>query len=377
MPSRTLSLVAAQTAMIMLACSGGSQATAAKKTSSKPSGAHSTTAANAGSASKMTQGAGGASSMASAGSESMPSGGGHVRGCGQGTKCTPGDDLAPPDPADGFQIEFPNTVVVQPGQEQFLCYYKTVPIDMDVDVGAFQSWMSPGSSHHFILFEAGGTQSGIFGALGALGGGMQPDGTLTSCAIGSGQWMYATSLPGTVVELDMPDGVGLPMTKGTQLVLNLHVINAGSMPNSPELKLNVMYAKNVQYKAAAMVSFNATIAIPPGGMQTVQGRCNAPVGSKFFAITTHTHKRATAADVNFISGGQTMNIVHTTDWEHPDVGLWAAPDFLTVNNGDSFTYSCSYTNTESFTVTVGETAASNEMCMAIGYYFPAGNATCL
>jgi len=65
-----------------------------------------------------------------------------------------------------------------------------------------------------------------------------------------------------------------------------------------------------------------------------------------------------------------------TDWEHPGVSLWDAPDFLTVQQGDSFSYSCSYVNTASTAVTVGETAASNEMCMAIGYYYPAGTTTC-
>jgi hypothetical protein len=71
-----------------------------------------------------------------------------------------------------------------------------------------------------------------------------------------------------------------------------------------------------------------------------------------------------------------MNIVHTTDWEHPDVGLWNAPNYLTVKAGDSFTYSCAYTNNSASPVLVGETAATNEMCMAIGYYFPAGAASC-
>jgi hypothetical protein len=65
-----------------------------------------------------------------------------------------------------------------------------------------------------------------------------------------------------------------------------------------------------------------------------------------------------------------------TDWEHPGVSLWKGPDFLTVNSGDSFTYSCSFVNDATTAVTVGETAASNEMCMAVGYYFPAGTVSC-
>jgi len=223
--------------------------------------------------------------------------------------------------------------------------------------------MSTGSSHHFITF-----QSPTAG---------QADGYIQSnCGIGTGNWVYATSVSGQIIELKMPDTVGLTLGANAQLILNMHFVNPGSTPAQPTLKLNVLLAKNVQYHAATMISFNATINIPAGGMQTVHGTCNAPVGSKFFAMTTHTHKHATATDVNYIHGGQTQNIVHTTDWQNPDVGLWNAPNFLTVQSGDSFSYSCAYTNTGPIAVTVGETAANNEMCMAIGYFFPQGAATC-
>ncbi len=291
------------------------------------------------------------------------------RGCGQGTKCTPGTDLAPPAAGAGIQIALPpGSVTVQPGQEQFLCYYKSLPGTSEIDVGAFQSWMSPESSHHFIAFQTGA------GVLGSAGN--QPDGTLVSCGFGTGTWLYATSVAGEVIELDMPQGVGLPLAAGSQIILNMHFINTGTVALQPTLKLNLLYAQNIQYKAGAMVSFNAGIDVPPYGTQTVSGTCTAPVGSNFFAMTTHTHKHATLAQVNYITGGQTMNIVNTTDWEHPDVGLWNAPNFLTVKQGDSFTYSCSYQNNSAQAVTVGETAATNEMCMSIGYYFPAGSAGC-
>jgi hypothetical protein len=252
-------------------------------------------------------------------------------------------------------------ITIQPGSEGYYCLYKTIPGNAAVDVGAFQSWMSPGSSHHFITFQQTASQA---------------DGTIQQCAIGTGNWVYATSVAGQIIELKMPDGVGLNMVANTQLILNMHFVNTGSTPVSPTLKLNVIYAQNVQYHAGTMISFNAGINVPAGGMQTVRGTCTASAGSKFFVMTTHTHKHATAADVNYIHGGQTQNIVHTSDWENPDVGVWTAPNFLTVGAGDSFSYSCAYANTGTVAVTVGETAAYNEMCMAIGYYFPTGSAIC-
>jgi hypothetical protein len=233
--------------------------------------------------------------------------------------------------------------------------------------------MTPGSSHHFIAYEVGTAAGSSFPAAA--------DGTLQSCAFGGGKWIYATSVSGELIEMKMPSGVGLPFPAGTQVMLNMHFINPTSTVAYPVVKLNLLIAQNVQYQAAAMISFNTAINIPPAtaagpGTQTVGGTCSAPIGSKFFVMTSHTHKHAVETKVNYVHAGTTTNIVDTTDWEHPDVGLWNAPNFLTVQSGDSFTYSCAYSNTGPTAVTVGETAASNEMCMAIGYYFPAGNASC-
>jgi hypothetical protein len=316
----------------------------------------------------------GSGSSGSSGTAGSDGGSGRTAGCGQGTSCTPGTDLAPPASGQGYQIATPlNGIAVQPGQEAFLCYYRTLPNTAAVDIGSFQSWMTPGSSHHFITYQVGSGAAGGFGS--------QPDGTMVSCAFGGGTWMYATSLAGQIIEMKMPTGVGLPIAAGTQIMLNMHFINPGSTVAYPQVKLNLNYVQNIQYKAAAMYSFNASINVPAAsaagpGTQTVSGACTAPAGSNFFVMTSHTHKHATTTNVNFLHAGQTTNIVHTTDWEHPDVGVWTAPNFLTVQSGDSFTYSCAYSNTSSSAVTVGDTAASNEMCMAIGYYFPAGSTSC-
>jgi hypothetical protein len=286
-----------------------------------------------------------------------------------------------PDSSVGIQFATPAMAFsVAPNQEIFPNYCVTVP--SNIEVGGFQSWMSEGSSHHFILYKGGAVAAGTPAS--------------TTCSLGANAWMYASSTPGQVVTENMPANVGLSIAENTQLILNLHFINPGSTTMYPQVKINLLYAKDVMYQAGTMVSFNSQIDVPPAtaagpGTQTVNGTCQAPVGSKFFTMSTHTHKHATAAWVDFIHAGTTAEIVHTgtettypadqeqgsgVDWEHPGVGLWTAPNFLTVQEGDSFTYHCSYSNTSAQAVTVGETAAYNEMCMAIGYYFPAGSAAC-
>jgi hypothetical protein len=302
-----------------------------------------------------------------------------------------GQTLDPPAAGTGFQVETPDysaddpnakNLVVQPGQEIFLCYYVTLPNDAAVDVGGFQSWMSPNSSHHFIVYQLGGNATGA-AASRAFAGTPQPSGTISTCGFAGGTWVYATSTPGAVVGMNLPDSVGLPFGASQQIILNMHFINPHTDVLYPKIKLNILLAQNVQYQSSPMISFNTSIRVPPAaadgtpGTQTVSGTCTVPTGSQFFTMSTHTHKHATAAVIQYVKAdGTSQEIVHTNDWEHPNVAAWNAPDFLTIQDGESFTYSCSYENTGNTTVTVGETAGTNEMCMAVGYFFPAGQARC-
>src|SRR5262249_47784943 len=135
------------------------------------------------------------------------------------------------------------------------------------------------------------------------------------------------------------------------------------------------YARDVEHEAGSMTSFNTSIDVPPLGAQTVSGACTPPAGASFFLLTTQTHRLATAADIDYVSAGTTTELVHTTDWEAPDTHTWDAPNFLTTKPGDSFTYSCAYQNTYNFSVTFDD-PVRNEMCMAIGYFFPDGPVSC-
>jgi hypothetical protein len=330
-------------------------------------------------------GAGSASGGAASSSGSASSGLPSVQATDAGVVVmgTAATDLAAPDPADGIQfVTPPGLYAVAPNQEIFPNYCVVVP--KDIQVGGFQSFMTANSSHHFILYQGSASSSATTGA---------------NCSLGAATWVYATSTPGEVVGLPMPANVGLEMAANTQLIINEHFINPGTETAYPQIKLNLLFATNVKYEAGVMVSFNVKIDVPAAtaagpGQQTVNGTCTAPAGSNFFAISTHTHKHATAAWVDYTHDGTTTEIVHTgalaagqsypadqevgsgTDWEHPGVGLWETAPFLTTSAGDTFQYNCSYTNTGSTAVTVGETAAYNEMCMSIGYYFPKGTATC-
>jgi len=47
-----------------------------------------------------------------------------------------------------------------------------------------------------------------------------------------------------------------------------------------------------------------------------------------------------------------------------------APAFYAFTSG-KLTYQCEYLNPNTYEIKTGDSAATDEMCMAVGYYFPA------
>jgi hypothetical protein len=315
----------------------------------------------------------------------------------EGITVTPADDLPPPAPGAGVQIATPDydpndpnasQMIVQPGQERYAFYFAVLPNTVPLKIGALQSWMNSSNTDLIIrrLDDGADAAAAPF-----------PDGTVTTTApmTGLGPLLFLTMTPQAVISLYMPQGVGFSVAAHNEIMVSMHFVNQGCKPLNPKVKLNLLFAQNVQYEAGLMVSFNVSINVPMGtaagpGTQTVNGSCQAPAGSKVFLATTETYSHATSASIDDVSQGQATEIVHTGtatsypshqepgsggDWLHPGVSLWRAPAFLTVGAGDSFTYQCVYANAQSTPVTVGETL-SNEICMGIVYYFPAGNASC-
>ena len=91
---------------------------------------------------------------------------------------------------------------------------------------------------------------------------------------------------------------------------------------------------------------------------------------KFFTMTTHAHKQATET---IVRDGASM-IVDSLDWEHATVRTWSGQPFFAFASG-RLDYQCDYTNRGNAEIKAGPSAQTNEMCMAIGYNFPATRST--
>jgi len=271
--------------------------------------------------------------------------------------------LIAPAAGTGFQIQTTN-FDLQPGQEVFRCFHVAFPNDGEFDVGHWESQMSAGS-HHFILYTADTdtTPSGTLAQSGCAAGGF-----------GGSTWLYTAGSPHW--HLPYPDGVAVPLQNRQKVQFDMHYINTGTELIHAHVTLNVEKVKAAEFqKAAPLISFNRQINIPPNGTQTVGGDCTPPQGVKFFLMGTHTHRRGIDASITrkLANGQLGEQLVHTTNWDAPAAMLWETPPYLTFAAGEKFHYSCTYQNDRSSATTVGSSAANNEMCMAITYFFPAAS----
>ncbi len=280
-------------------------------------------------------------------------------------------------------------LTIAPGEETTQCFYFHTP---NTDAVAIDKWVSDltQGSHHMIFFTT-------------LGGTPPADGTIDDCSgiRGSGQPIplpvYGTQVPHQET-LFPKDDMGFPLGQeiqpNTPGFFQMHYLNTTDQPLTVHVTLEgYALAPNVGYTHTDLfATYNADISIAPHAVdQLVTATCPSASQTseltqlqsyRFWQMSTHSHKQTVSVDVK--DGATTL--VTTNDWEHPTIQSFS-PDFYSFANG--VTWECTYTNdgtNANNTITDGQSAATNEMCMMTGYYFPAagpracfmsgGNCTC-
>jgi hypothetical protein len=277
-----------------------------------------------------------------------------------------GGNVDPPPPARGFQVISPD-VTIMPGQEVTYCYYFRTPNTEEMAIKKWTSVMTPGS-HHMIMYT---TTSDT-----------KPPGTVDTSGCGNfsagnvPSWTYSAQTPTNEVALPTDDGAGKPLgqriSPNTPAYFQMHYLNSSDEPIQAHVTLNAEAheAGAAFTQTAPYITYNSQINIPPGATGDVETMtCSVPANIKFWGMSTHAHKQAVKTTV--LDGAAVA--FTSTDWEHPGSETWMTPPFFTFASSQ-LTYECTYNNTGSNagrTVRSGSSAETDEMCMAVGYFFPA------
>ena len=271
-------------------------------------------------------------------------------------------DSGTTEPEDTLAFSIKSTdVVIMPGEETTKCFYFRTPNTEILHVHKWVSDMTPGS-HHMIYFSQ-------------LGGTQPPDGTVDDCeAAGQPLPVYGAQTPHEEVAFPTDD-VGVQLAQvvvpNAAGYFQMHYVNAGDTPLTASVTLQAYALPPEQSftRTDLFGTYNADISIPPMATNfKVSATCDVTSGAKFWSMSTHAHKQAVATEVR----EGTQMLFQSQDWEHPGTTEWRAPDFYEFKG--QMTWECTYDNVGSNkdrTVTDGQSARTNEMCMATGYYFPA------
>ncbi|HTR50825.1 MAG TPA: hypothetical protein VMJ10_08975 [Kofleriaceae bacterium] len=286
------------------------------------------------------------------------------------------NDLGTP----AFMTQSPD-IMLAPGQELTYCWWFHTSNTSDVVINKWVSHMTNG--HHLILFT---------------GGNEHADGldTTNSCGLGTSGvsqnqpiWVYASQQADQEEDLPPDDGSGKPLGQkiaaNTEAAIQMHYLNSGdnTVVAHDELEAYALPSGADFTETDAYITYNNAISIPPNSMNTlITASCNLPTGVKFWTLSTHSHKQSVETKIYDGSG----MILDSADWEHPTIMNWTTPSTFYSFTNSQLTWSCNYdndapppyedstppgTSNADRTITAGPSAATNEMCMAVGYFFPA------
>jgi hypothetical protein len=286
--------------------------------------------------------------------------------CGGGSSM-PADDVptidapaATIDAPDGWATLLQGSWSLNPGEEAYFCVYATVPAD--IDIKAFRP-IIPLGTHHTVLTRYSGSA---------------PDGTVR-CSVGTnGQSMIYGSGVGSP-DFVFPAGVGMRLTAGTRLLLNLHLYNAGDQVltgTSGTLYQQAAPGEVQHVGEVVLAGPTATLQVPPG-TSTQSGTCNiSSITSQpiqVFALSQHMHKHGRNLRSVVRRAGSPDIVLQDIPYNFEQQSFQLKTPVVELRPGDVLTSYCTYDNTSGQTVRFGE-STDDEMCFTDLFYYPAQGA---
>jgi hypothetical protein len=293
--------------------------------------------------------------------------------CGGGGNDSPAD--APVLNGDKYTVTF-GPVTVQPGRENTQCVQVRLGNAAPIRVHQMHNQLGPGS-HHLIVYKDDMTtaeQTTPFNCE-PFTGALNPSGMVAPIMI-----TQRADDP-----LFLPPGVAYTMNADQMMRVEMHYINSTDEPIEVMATVDLYAAPEGSIRDEANILFigSPDIDIAPGAMVTLEqyftpSRARLDLsGTKFFAITGHTHQYGTDMQVAIAAanGGATTSVYAPENfkWDEPETQVHSPEFELPAGNQAGFQFKCSYHNTSGQRVGFGE-SANDEMCFFWAYYYPSKGA---
>jgi hypothetical protein len=333
---------------------GGGQTGSSSGGSSSGSGSSGGSSSGGGTTSSSSGGGSLSSSSSGSGAASSGSGGGEG-----GIITTDGA------PVDDPEIDYSQTqtitmatFAVPAGEEVFYCQTFADPWSTQVDIKTYDLSMSAGSHHMFAFYQEGATTAS----------------TSTPCPSGGltfGAFTFTSQTPHVVQTYPATIGATIPQGYGFNMMA--HYLNTTSESLNAVVSLTMYVAKpNVVTNHAGVIFLNNALISVPATDQPVQtsSTYSLPQEVNILTASSHMHKYAT----DFVATTSTgVTLYSTTTWDNPTPTVFSPP--LQLASGTSITWTCTDVNDTGSTLTFGESAETNVMCIDVNIFYPVQDVT--
>ena len=282
----------------------------------------------------------------------LPSGDADVPGADQIPAPDTGPETSGLDP-DAFYIFEAGPFVVPAGTERFLCYSFRLDEDLTVSEVAVDSRPV---LHHVVFSRTSSPD---------------PDGFFECDVLFQNNWLPVFISGTGDASLKMPDGAGHVLPKGTQLTVQLHLLNATleDITDVIPVGLRRSTADGV-IPVSTSVFGTVNIALPPKETVSVQSGCKAKGTVHLFSAFAHMHYLGRSMVVSVgPDEGHLTEVFRSDPYDFNYQAL--VPLDLTIHEGDHVRVACEYENFLDRFVTFGE-SSTNEMCFFIAFGTGAG-----
>ena len=239
-------------------------------------------------------------------------------------------------------------LIVPAGSERYLCFAQT--LQEDLVVGAYRS--SPEVFvHHLVLARALAPE---------------PEGMSECDVLFRPTWDPLFISGAGASELMLPADAGHTLKAGTQLVLQIHLLNVGETPVSDTVEIELQRATGSSPRPVSTYVFGTTqIALPPMQRSQAQSVCQMPESIQLIAGFPHMHQLGRS--LRFERGlkpdnFETLFVRDPYDFDDQHI----EPVDITLSAGDVTRLTCEYDNDRSDVIHFGE-STRDEMCLFIAF----------
>jgi hypothetical protein len=218
--------------------------------------------------------------------------------------------------------------------------------------------------HHVIVFRDPGGQ----GSAGKPAGGYECNGApgemLTGWVPGSGP-------------LQLPAGVGMTISPGDKLLMQVHYHKDPAVPTTPDATAVDLYFSPSATPEHAYVVWAGTplFTIPANAKgYAVNSTCTVNASWKLLGVAPHMHQHATKFASNIQAAGGNACLMNIPHWDFGWQGGYFLQQPVELAVGDKITTTCTYDNDTASQIKFGE-ATTDEMCFGFLYVVAAAKPT--